>query len=503
MMMKDLSSFEKLVGTTIKKYQLAQLIEQNAFGATFLARCPGTEQRYQLRLLTGSEHLSPEERLIYLGQFQQEASKIAALQHPAIHPLLEYGNHDGMPYLVSLYISARHSLAVHLEKSGPLDVIRAGYYLDHIASALEYAHLQAILHGHLTPHIIFVIPTSSSQPPSIVVADFGLAHLQRLIKQDGQQVSPAGQQPHPDWEIYAPEQRSGGPIDPASDIYALGAILYQMLTGHSVFEGSHDRNDVYPPIPSLERWSSHLPRQLDGVIQTAMAKQPEKRYQRPSDLANAYHQIATPGNVTRQPLMMPAPVAVQPTPDRQRRNNRGVGSAERTAQRPRPVSRRKAIFVIAGVGTAAAIAGIVWASSRSGPNTGSALPPVAQNATPSSPSQSVPTQPATSSTGAHTGTVIAHTAEVPVNHAVAFQLAGKGDPAVLIHLPNNSFVAFDTICTHAGCTVAYNPTSKLLECPCHGAKFDPASNAAVTQGPAPTPLAAVKISVNADGTITT
>ncbi|HEX3640939.1 MAG TPA: serine/threonine-protein kinase, partial [Ktedonobacteraceae bacterium] len=433
--MKDFSSFEKLVGTTIKKYQLAQLIEQNAFGATFLARYPGTEQRYQLRLLTGSEHLSPEERLIYLGQFQQEASKIAALQYPAIHPLLEYGNHDGMLYLISLYISARHSLVAHLQKSGPLDVIRAGYCLDHIASALEHAHLQAILHGHLTPHIIFVIPTSSSQPPSIVVADFGLAHLQKLIKQDGQQVSPTDQQPHPDWEIYAPEQCSGGPIGPASDIYALGAILYQMLTGYSVFEGSHDRNDVYQaPIPSLERWSSHLPRHLDGVIQTAMAKQPEKRYQRPSDLANAYHNIVAPGDVARQPLMASAPVCVQPVSDRQRRNNK-VASTGRTAQRPRSVSRRKAIFVIAGVGTAAAVAGIVWASSRSGPNTGSSLPPVAQNATPSS--QSVPAPPATSSTGGHTGTVIAHTAEVPVNHAVAFQLAGKGDPAVLIHLPNN------------------------------------------------------------------
>ncbi len=500
--MKDLSSFE-LVGTTIKKYQLAQLIEQNAFGATFLARCPGTEQMYQLRLLNGLEHLSPEERLVYLGQFQQEASKIAALQHPAIHPLLEYGNHDGMPYLISLYMPAHHSLAAHLEKSGPLDVIRAGYCLDHIASALEYAHLQAILHGNLTPRLIFIIPTSSSQPPSIVVADFGLAHLQKLIKQDGQQVSPADQQPHPDWEIYAPEQRSGGPIGPASDIYALGAILYQMLTGHRVFEGSHGRNDVYPPIPSLQRWSSHLPRHLDGVIQTAMAKQPEKRYQRPSDLANAYHNIVAPGDATRQPLTTPAPVSVQPVSDQQRSNNKVASSTGRTAQRPRSVSRRKAIFVIAGVGTAAAVAGIVWASSRSGPNTSSSLPTVAQNATPSSQSQSVPTQPATSSTGAHTGTVIAHTTEIPVNHAVAFQLAGKGDPAVLIHLPNNSFVAFDAICTHAGCTVAYNPTSKLLECPCHGAKFDPASNAAVTQGPAPTPLAAVKISVNADGTITT
>jgi thiosulfate dehydrogenase [quinone] large subunit len=164
------------------------------------------------------------------------------------------------------------------------------------------------------------------------------------------------------------------------------------------------------------------------------------------------------------------------------------------------VSRRKAIFVIAGVGTAAAVAGIVWASSRSGPDTGSSLPVVAEQATPLSQSTS---QAAASSTGSQSGTVIARTADVPVNHAIAFQLTGKGDPAVLVHLPNNSFVAFNAVCTHQSCTVAYNPKTKLLECPCHGAKFDPASDAAVKEGPAPTPLAAVKISVNADGTITT
>jgi eukaryotic-like serine/threonine-protein kinase len=498
--MKNFSSFEKLVGATIKRYQLAQLIEQNDLGASFLARYPDTEQMYQFRLLNGPENLSPEERLVYLGQFQQEASKIAVLQHPTIHPLLDYGNHDSKPYLISSYIPAHHSLTAHLKKSGPLDVMRAGYYLDQIASALEYAHLHAIPHGNLNPHIIFVIPTSSSQSWSVVVADFGLTGLQRLSKQNGQQASPASQQPHPDWEICAPEQHSGGPIGPAGDIYALGAILYQMLTGHSVFEDNHVSQ---APVPSLAKWSSHLPQHLDGIIQTAMAKQPEKRYQQASQLANAYHQLVAPGDRARQPLMTPAPVSVQPVSDQRRRNNRVVSSTGRTAQRSRSVSRRKALFVIAGVGTAAAIAGVVWASSRSGPDTGSSLPAVAQNTTPSFQSQSAPTQPATSSTGAHTGTVIAHTTDIPLNHAVPFQPAGKGDPAVLIHLPNNRFVAFDTICTHQGCTVAYNPTSKLLECPCHGAKFDPASNAAVTQGPAPTPLAAVKISVNADGTITT
>jgi len=103
---------------------------------------------------------------------------------------------------------------------------------------------------------------------------------------------------------------------------------------------------------------------------------------------------------------------------------------------------------------------------------------------------------------APSGTVIARIADLPINRASTFTMPNSKDPGVLIHLPDDRFVAFSSICTHMGCRVGYNSTSKRLECPCHDAIFDPTSNAEVVAGPAPRPLAPINIHVNADGTIT-
>ena len=100
-------------------------------------------------------------------------------------------------------------------------------------------------------------------------------------------------------------------------------------------------------------------------------------------------------------------------------------------------------------------------------------------------------------------TTIAQVNSVPTNSSVGFTLPSNGDPGVLVHLNNGRFVAFDALCTHAGCPVSYDPSSQLLLCPCHGAQFDPAKGAAVVGvGPASTPLASVPITIdNASGTI--
>jgi thiosulfate dehydrogenase [quinone] large subunit len=95
-----------------------------------------------------------------------------------------------------------------------------------------------------------------------------------------------------------------------------------------------------------------------------------------------------------------------------------------------------------------------------------------------------------------TGAVIARVSAVPENNATTFTIPSTGDPGVLIHLPSDQFVAYDAICTHAGCTVDYDPASHLLICPCHGAEYDPAHGATVLQGP--TDIALTSVSIHID-----
>jgi thiosulfate dehydrogenase (quinone) large subunit len=98
-----------------------------------------------------------------------------------------------------------------------------------------------------------------------------------------------------------------------------------------------------------------------------------------------------------------------------------------------------------------------------------------------------------------TGTKIGALADLQSQGSLAFQDPASGDPAVAVALSGGSVVAFDALCTHAGCTVTYDSGQRLLVCPCHGAQFDPAHGAAVVAGPAPTPLPSIKVQVGSDG----
>jgi eukaryotic-like serine/threonine-protein kinase len=513
--MVDYSLFNSLIGTTLGNYLLEELIEQSEAGSVFRARNTVAGTLFRLRILVVPPNLKPEDRIVFLGRFQQEANKVAALQHTHILPLVDYAMHSAVgdpngtswPYLVSSYLPMK-SLSAQLARKEPIDAILASRYLDQITAALEYAHRQAVLHRNLTTDCIFI-----KQDGTMLVADFGVIRILDIGTRFNMSDTRKGVYGINEASAPAPEQILGKAVDTYTDVYALGAALYRMLTGHRVFSGKTREEiiqlNLQAPIPSLTLWRSDLPKALDGVIARAMAKEPAQRYRQPGEVANAYHQIVAPHDTQRMPFSL-APESTTLSGQAQVVNS---GSGERAQGRPggdkpcpyvagnvgerhsqvaAPITRRRALgFIAAGGGVAAAVFAVaVFGRNYLAGNTS----PVA-----SSPANTpVANETRTSSQRI----VLAHTSDLPINSAKKFPISGHSNPGLIVHLTDGHFVAFDSTCTHTGCSVNYNQQDKLLECPCHGAIFDPANNAAVVQGPAQTPLTSLKISVNVDGTIT-
>ena len=494
--MIEQSSFERFIGVVLGNYRLERLVEQDRWGAVFLAST-NAETTSVIRLLGAppvEKHLelSPDARIVYLGRFQQEANQVSRLQHSHILPLLEYGNYRGLPYLVYPDVS-RMSLRTLLAQSAPTDLRTVGHYLEQIGSALEYAHNRATLHRNLSTNCIFVLKNGQ-----LVIGEFGLMRMIELNKQSSQS------DPHQEStfegssESSSPEQLLGKSIDTYTDIYAMGAVLYRLLSGHPPFSG-HTREEItrqhlYAQVPSLSIWRPDLPVDLDHIIAKAMSKEPPQRFHQPSDLVEAYYQIVAPGERPRilsTTSKMEALVASQWTP------NPASASLPRIKATKKPkASRRRFISLVgAGGGVVVLAASAVFGANflkRTFANTLAALPPAAPSVQPTA-GKSAITQGKT---------ILARVANVPINSAQTFPVGSHPRRGLLIHLPDNQFVAFDSTCTHAGCAVDYSQQTHMLVCPCHGAIFDPAHNAAVLQGPATTPLAPIKIVVNADGTVT-
>ena len=149
------------------------------------------------------------------------------------------------------------------------------------------------------------------------------------------------------------------------------------------------------------------------------------------------------------------------------------------------LSRRRLLLQLGGASVA-----LIWVLAL----LPRARPSVVQGASSSATPAPSPT-PVASPTGIRIGAL----ADIQSQGSLAFQDPATGDPAVAVSLAGGNVVAFDAVCTHAGCTVSYDSSQKVLSCPCHGAAFDPANGAAVIAGPAPTPLAAIALQIGTDG----
>ncbi|HEY3991966.1 MAG TPA: protein kinase [Ktedonobacteraceae bacterium] len=516
---------DHLVGRSIKTFFIEELLEQQNIDAIYLARSTVSGHAYYLHTWSLPPMLSPEERLVLLGHFQHKAHELMQIltedeaipQHPQLLPVIDAGSLQDTLYIVAPALS-KMTLTTLLASQGPMDALTASRYLDQLASALEYAHHHALLHCNLTTDAVWL-----RQDGSFALADLGVMQILQLCRPD---LPPAAFYSARPTATPAPEQLLGQAVHTSTDVYALGALLYQLLTGHPLFHGTSPANmlerHLRAPVPSLAVWRPILVGQmdvttaLDQLLAAALAKDTYQRIQHPAQLANAYHKVVAPHDQVRIPVASPLTEELAaPLP-----GSVGAATGTRAEQYARRggsraiEARRRAILFLGG---GAVAVGVLAFAAREVLSKGNSAPSSQTTGSTSiAPATTVVEAPttsgqATSTAGSPTsvpisGTVIAHASAVPVNSAITFQNpnSNSSQPGVLVHLPNGQFAAFDSTCTHSSsCAVQYVSQDKLLECPCHGATFDPTNHASVVQGPAPTPLAPITITVYPDGTITT
>ena len=287
-------STDQLVGQTVGHYTIKSLLGRGRLSAVYLAQHPSQTSAAALTTFIIPERFSAETRTRFTQRFTREAAALTSLSHRHLLPIHEYGEQFGYPYLITPYMS-NGSLADILKRQGRCTPTYALEVLEQVAAGLEYAHRKGIVHGTLKPANI--LPSTDQ---NLLVAGFGLVHILQMrgIEQNDQPYSYLLS--IADTFLYAstyiaPEVVQGQPIDPRSDIYALGVILFEMLSGKPPFTGTSPLDTAMQhlqrPLPSLHKLSPDIPISMELVINHALARDPSQRFQHVSELVEAFAQV--------------------------------------------------------------------------------------------------------------------------------------------------------------------------------------------------------------------
>jgi len=206
----------------------------------------------------------------FIGRFRQEARAIARLEHPHILPVYDYGENDGLTYLVMRYLDT--GTLKQLMQAGPLSLADVDRLFSQLADALDYAHTIHVIHRDLKPANALV-----DAHRNLFLTDFGIAKLlentTQFTKTGGLVGTPA---------YMSPEQAQGSKVDPRSDIYSLGIILYEMVTGRVPFEADTPvavmLKHLNDPLPLPSAVKPDLPPAIERILLKALAKNPDDRF---------------------------------------------------------------------------------------------------------------------------------------------------------------------------------------------------------------------------------
>lgn len=272
------------------KYRIVQKLGSGGMGAVYQAEHTLMGRTVALKLL--HSHLSTNEN--YLMRFQREARIASKLTHPNAITLYDFGIEQETPFLVLEFVQGR-TLKEILSEEGALPLDRIASILRQISGALQDAHTLGIVHRDLKPDNIMITKTRTGEE-MVRVLDFGIAKLVGPIGQDAGVLATQAGVFVGTPAYMSPEQASEKEVDSRSDIYALGIIIYEMLTGVVPFTSDSPVELLFkhlhtPPKPIREiRQAPGVSQDLNAVVMKALEKDPNQRYQRVAELVSAFEQ---------------------------------------------------------------------------------------------------------------------------------------------------------------------------------------------------------------------
>ena len=256
-----------MVGETIAgRYEVEELVGHGGMSSVYKARDALLERHVALKIL--HEQYSADDD--FVERFKREARSVAQLQHPNIVTVIDRGEEDGRQYIVFEYIDGEN-LKEHVVRKGRLDVREALEIALEVARGLAFAHEQGLIHRDVKPQNILLNGDGRAK-----VTDFGIA---RTVDVDGmtQTGTVLGTS-----NYIAPEQASGRRVDAHSDVYALGAVLYELLAGEVPFPGESfvvvAMKHMHEPAPSLLDVRGDIPLRVAAAVDRALEKDPEQRF---------------------------------------------------------------------------------------------------------------------------------------------------------------------------------------------------------------------------------
>jgi Tol biopolymer transport system component len=283
-----------MLGQTISHYRVLRRIGVGGMGEVYEAKDLRLGRHVAVKVLSRSESLPQASQ-----RFEREARAASALNHPHICTIHDVGEHEGQPFIVMELLEGRTLRSLLL--NGPLDLAALTTFGIQIADALEAAHQAGIIHRDITPANIFVTPRGG-----VKILDFGIAKLLPSHQSVGDADADAPVETHESVvtspgaalgtvAYMSPEQARGDELDHRTDVFSLGAVLYEMATGERPFTG---RTSVLvfdailhgTPVPPL-RLNPALPEQLGLIIDKALEKDRRLRYQSAADLEADIEQL--------------------------------------------------------------------------------------------------------------------------------------------------------------------------------------------------------------------